>query len=254
MGIRTQVIFEARAGRANDLSDLVGEMSLSSTFDTMDHALAYEVTLGPGEENHEVPFGDISELRVLAVRAETGLSIAPAGGLATSAQTQAAGGTFPTGFAGGETLDFDVDGVTVAVAFDVLDQTLDAVVNRINGAVALAGLRAAAQPAIAAFLNGGQLLLRSPTSGAASALVLRAGTANAVLGLPATTTVAGVNASAGQSPLVLQSPAIDGDLPPFAVVSLTSPGLTLTNLSTESSNRVSLLLVGDLLSEVPGAC
>ncbi len=49
------------------------------------------------------------------------------------------GGTYPTGFVGGETLITTMDGVAVTTTFDAADQSLAQVVARVNAAFALAG-------------------------------------------------------------------------------------------------------------------
>jgi hypothetical protein len=54
----------------------------------------------------------------------------------------AVGGTYPTGFSGGETLTVVMDGVSVVTTFLVGDQTVTQVANRINAAMALAGIAA----------------------------------------------------------------------------------------------------------------
>jgi hypothetical protein len=49
------------------------------------------------------------------------------------------GASYPTGFTGSETLISTVDGTPVTTTFDVADQTLTQVINRVNAAFALAG-------------------------------------------------------------------------------------------------------------------
>ncbi len=56
------------------------------------------------------------------------------------AEIQLAGGSYPTGFAGGEAFDFDVDGVSIAGTFTVAAQTVDQVAAELNQAAIGAGL------------------------------------------------------------------------------------------------------------------
>lgn len=79
----------------------------------------------------------LSEILFLYVRssADTTLRLyaLPASALAVS-------GSYPSGFAGGETLITTIDGVAVTTTFDVADQSIEQCVARINAAFALAGL------------------------------------------------------------------------------------------------------------------
>lgn len=86
------------------------------------------------------------------------------------------GGTYPTGFLGGETLIINKDGAgDVTVTFLITDTTLALVVTRVNAA--LAGT---------AFATAGELQLRSALFGAAGSLAIgAASTALAILGLVA---------------------------------------------------------------------
>lgn len=59
---------------------------------------------------------------------------------AIAASAVASAGSYPTGFAGAETLDVTIDGTVVNVVFDAADQSVDQVVARINAAMALAGI------------------------------------------------------------------------------------------------------------------
>lgn len=97
---------------------------------------------------------------------------------AASAVLAGAGGIFPTGFLGGETLTLTIDGVPVSVVFDVADQTAAAVVARINAACALAGL---ATPRAA--VVSGQVQITGILTGAAGTVVVTGGTGAATLGL-----------------------------------------------------------------------
>ena len=78
----------------------------------------------------------LSEILFLYVRSSADATLRlyalPASALAVS-------GSFPTGYAGGETLLITIDGVLVTVTFDVADQSAAQCVARINAALALAG-------------------------------------------------------------------------------------------------------------------
>jgi hypothetical protein len=50
------------------------------------------------------------------------------------------GGTFPTGFSGGEALTTVIDGTSVVTTFEVGDQTIAQVIARINAAMAYNGI------------------------------------------------------------------------------------------------------------------
>lgn len=89
------------------------------------------------------------------------------------------GGTFPTGFAGGETLTLEIDGVAVSVVFDVADQTVAQVVARINAAIAFAGLPAP----LARVTSLSQVSIESVATGAQGTVEVTGGTGAATLGL-----------------------------------------------------------------------
>lgn len=97
------------------------------------------------------------------------------------AELLGSGGTFPTGFAGGETFAFTVDGVAVAVTFTNGAQSAQQVANQINAAAALAGL--AFLPA--SVQSSGQLALRGQKTGVAGSVAVT--TANATIGYPSNT-------------------------------------------------------------------
>ncbi|HLU48921.1 MAG TPA: hypothetical protein VK116_12590, partial [Planctomycetota bacterium] len=69
---------------------------------------------------------------------------------ARAAFAQAAGGSYPTGFTGGETLDIERDGVTIPVVFTSGAQLAANVVTEINVAAAQLGL----ETPIATLVNG----------------------------------------------------------------------------------------------------
>lgn len=89
------------------------------------------------------------------------------------------GGTFPTGFAGGETLTLEIDGVAVSVVFDIADQTVAQVVARINAAIAFAGLPAP----LARVTSLSQVSIESVNTGPEGTVEVTGGTGAATLGL-----------------------------------------------------------------------
>lgn len=106
---------------------------------------------------------------------------------AVAASAIGVGATYPTGFAGGETLITTIDGVAVTTTFLVGDQTLAQVVARVNAAMALAGI---ATPR--ASESGGQLRIdgvATAVNGAVGTLSFT-GTGVATLGMDVATIVA----------------------------------------------------------------
>jgi hypothetical protein len=78
----------------------------------------------------------LSEILYLFLRSSTNVTLRL---YALPAVALGVGGTFPTGFSGGETLLITIDGVLVTVTFDAADQSAAQCVARINAAFALAG-------------------------------------------------------------------------------------------------------------------
>jgi len=97
---------------------------------------------------------------------------------AAAARVVGSGGTFPTGFVGGETLTFLVGLVPVSVTFLAGDQTAAQVVARINAACALAGL-----PTPRASVSGTQIAIDGLLTGPQSTVSVTGGTGAATLGL-----------------------------------------------------------------------
>jgi len=255
MGVRTnsEIIFQI--GRDNALTDLLLDESLTSILDTLDHATVHEGTLEASEANYVVPFGDVTQARIVYIRADGAIRVTPGGGLATAAQVDGSGGTYVTGFVGGETLNVDVDGTSLAVIFDAADQSLAQVVNRINSFAALAGIAGAgAVPTTVARDNGSsELRFVSPTTGIASEIDILSGTALAQLGLSVATTN-GVNASAGQTPVTLTKPAntsasdAAAGVPVFFFATLQTSALTIDNLETAAATRITVAIAGDIIT------
>jgi hypothetical protein len=104
---------------------------------------------------------------------------------AAPAQLDGSGGTFPTTFAGGETLNLTIDTVSFIVTFDVADQTAAQCAARINAAAALAGL---ATPR-ASVLASGELSINGVLTGSAGGVAVTGGTGAATLGLAVSSVV-----------------------------------------------------------------
>lgn len=88
-----------------------------------------------------------------------------------AASLAATGGSYPTGFSGGETVDLLVDGTAVAVAFEAGDQSAQEVADRINQAAVVAVGRAVAS------VVDGQLVLSGAVLGSTGAVSVTTGLA-----------------------------------------------------------------------------
>lgn len=106
---------------------------------------------------------------------------------AAAARLLGVGGVFPTTFAGGETLNFTVDGTAIAVVFTVAAQAAQDVVNEINAAAALAGLT----DMPASVDVSGQIALGGILTGAAGTVAVTGGTGAAALGFAGTPSAVG---------------------------------------------------------------
>lgn len=97
------------------------------------------------------------------------------------------GGTFPTGFGGGETLSLAFDSpfaIPILTTFDAADQTAAQVAARINAALALAGLPT---PRVTVAASG-ELQIESVLTGSEGSVLVSSGTALGTLGLTTGTT------------------------------------------------------------------
>lgn len=264
MGVRANVDLTLEVGRENNLSKLVFEGALQQLLDTLEHAEGGTITLEASETNFAVPFGDVSAARIVYFEATGPIRLTPGGTSATQAIVTGVGGSYPTGFVGGEELVLEITGTAVTVAFTSADQSLAAVINRINAAAALAGIAGAGGvPTTIARTNGGsQLRLLSPTSGLAASIVIDTDTDAGVLtalGL-STGTTNGTDAGAGQTPITLLVPADTsgsdgaGDVRAFLLASLSCSALTLENLDDENDVVVTYAVLGDLVTDPPTGC
>jgi len=119
------------------------------------------------------------------------------------------GGTFPTGFVGGETLLLTIDTVPVTVTFLAGDQTAAQCVARINAACALAGL-ATPRASLTASL---QIQIRGTATGTAAQVSEGGGTGAATLGFPGSPTASGKGADVGVYGTLLQEFPVFPDAP-----------------------------------------
>jgi hypothetical protein len=103
-----------------------------------DCAIAVTTTGALGAEYVELPgVSGVSEIYFLHVKSSSTVWLLIDG---APAELQLSGGTYPTGFAGGEAFGFTVDGTSVAGTFTVAAQSVDQVVTELNQAAVAAGL------------------------------------------------------------------------------------------------------------------
>lgn len=248
MGLRVSVDLAAQVGFDNGLDALLFDSSLAELLDTMENGHADTGEIAAAEAGLELDLGTITSARFIWLEADGELNVYFDGVAATSAIADGSGGTYPTTFAGGETLDFDLDGTAIAVVFDDADETLTQVVNRINSVIALAGL---ATPVAKA--NSGELRLESTTTGEASTIAGLAGTALATLGLAATD-VAGEDSGGASAPISLHRMAdptgdtVD-DLKTYLISTVKFTSVYITNPSDDTAVRYRYCVVGDLSPE-----
>lgn len=118
---------------------------------------------------------DLETIEFLMVRSDQPVRLRIGAGPAVAS---ASGATFPTGFSGGETLTFDLDGTSVSVVFTSGAQTAAQCANEINAACALLGL---ATP-VASVSTTGQLKLTGVLTGVDGSVSVTGGTGRAALG------------------------------------------------------------------------
>jgi hypothetical protein len=250
MALRTHTQVSLQVGLDSATDDLVFDRDICELLDTLDHAAAHVLLLEAGTTNYSVPFGDVAQGRLIYIEGDGEFQVAFGGIAATAAQVDAAGGSYPTGFAGGETLTLAVDNIATPVTFLVGDQSITAVINRINAAVALAGL---ATPV--ASNNGGQLRLTSPTTGSLSEIDVQGGTSLVTLGF-AVTDVFGGNATPGTSNVSVHRPAdpsgasAAAGVKSFFLGTIKTTMIQLTNPSADVDLNMKVLIAGDLVLEV----
>jgi hypothetical protein len=247
MGIRTKVDINVQAGMDNALDDLIFERDNCDTLDTLDRACAKTILLEAGTSNYSIPFGDVAQARLIYIEGDGEFEVALGGAAAAAAVVTGSGGSFtPTGFAGGETLTLEVDNVATPVTFLVGDTSLADVVNRINAAIALAGLSTPGASDVA-----GQLRLTSPTTGDSSEIDIQGGTALATLGLSVAVTN-GTNATPGTSDLSIDRPAdpagasAAAGVASYFLATVNTTSVQVSNPSATTDVNLKVLIVGDL--------
>lgn len=254
MGLRTKVELGVCAGLENSLDDLVFERDLSSLLDTLDRHVSQTVLLEAGTTDLEIDLGDITEARLIYIESDLEIEVALGGVAALGAVVDGSGGTFPTLFAGGETITgLDIDGQgPFTVTFTSGASTVDDVVNEINSAAALAGIvDGGGIPVTIARNNGGQLRIVSPTTGSGSEVVIGGGTALATLGLTAGTTT-GTNSTPGTSNVLVHRPAdpagasAAAGVPAYMLLTTKTTRVALTNPSSTIDANVIVFIAGDL--------
>jgi len=141
--------------------------------------------------------------------------------VATLAELMSAG-VFPTGFAGGETLDLRAMDMDQVVTFDAADQTVEEVAARMNGQLSL----------VSVTVDGGQLRIRTDLGGTDVSLEVVGGDANVALGFPAGPSIGGGNVvmSAEVSPEVLAG-IVAGAIPGL-MVDVVAGALRLRSVAT----------------------
>lgn len=162
----------------------------------------------------------LSSVEFLAAESDNDLIFRVGAGVATLLGT---GGTFPTAFAGGETLLLDFDGTAVSVAFLIGDQSAAQCVARINAACALAGL---ATPR-AAVATSGQIEITGLVTGTAAEVSVTGGTGATTLGFAGTPSANGTGNDVRINGLLLMQFSRYPNAPTRIMVSGTA-GLELT--------------------------
>ena len=248
MGVRTNTVLSLEVGLNNSLDDCLFERSFTELLDTLDHAISQVLTIESGTSNLAIDMGDVTQARLIYVESDLEIEVTFGGALATAAIVDGAAGTYPTGFAGGETLNLDVDnGGLVSCSFDAADQSLAQVVNRINSCLALNGQAPVASD------SGSQLRLASTTTGTGSEIDIQSGTALAILGHSIGITN-GINSTPGASAMQIQRPAdptgasaADGVVA-YLLATVNTSSVSISNTSLTSSARVRVMIAGDLVT------
>lgn len=125
----------------------------------------------------------LSSIEMLYMRCDAPLTLRIGGAVA---RVVGVAGTYPTLFAGGETMTVAIDGGAVnTVTFQATDQSLTDVVERVNSELVLAGL----PPAVYALAVGSQLAIQGLKTGPEGIVNITGGTALATLGLTAGTSL-----------------------------------------------------------------
>lgn len=254
MSVRSNVEISIQVGQNNSLDDLVFSRDMQSLVDTLGEATSGNVTLAAAQSGAVIPLGEVDEARLVYIEADAEIEVTLGGVAATAALTFGVAGTYPTLFAGGETLDLTVDGTPFSVTFTASASLLQDVVNEINAAAALVGFSTG--PAGQA---AGELALLSPTKGLSSEVIVsNTSTSLATLGLTADT-YTGDSGTPGYAPMQIARPAnpadasaVDG-VPAYFLATVKTSSISLTNLMTAQSTSVRYLVAGPVVS-LPTSC
>ena len=254
MSLKTSVSYDVQVGFENDLNNLAYQRSRQELNDALDSIQTTVISLDANEQN--VPIvskvgAEAIDVKFIYVEADGagGVDLSQGSAVATAAVLTGSGGTFPTGFAGGETWDITLDGVLTTVTFLVADQLLNDVVNRINSTFTGLG-----RPAIATAV--GELVLTSTTTGSGSNLTVENNAVATTLGFTGGATDTGDDPTAGTVAWQLR-PMIPGggqqaEAKAFLMAAITMTGDTmfLSNPSTTAAVTVRVAFVGDVTTVV----
>lgn len=241
MAVRQSIECTFQVGQDTSLDEKVFDAKISALLDTCDHAESGVYTLDGSEVNVVVDFGDVTEARCIWIESDGDLELTIGGIPGTVATLLGSGGSFPTGFAGGEAFSFRVDGTLVAGTFLDADESLQQVVNRLNAAAMLAGLGFVPFEVVS-----GQIRLSGNL--ATSVGKVEVVTANATIGFPALTSDNGTDASGSAAPQQIRKPLTtdaNNDAVAFYFATVKTTSLVLANLST-SVTTVRVCIVGDV--------
>lgn len=143
---------------------------------------------------------DFSAIEFLYFESTSAIIVRLGAGPATLSGTA---GTFPTGFAGSETLLVTIDGTAITVTFTSGDQSAAQVANRINAACALAGL---ATPRATVAAGTGQVVIDGVLTGAQGSVAVTGGTGAATIGFSGTPSATGTGEDVRMSGIFLLEP------------------------------------------------
>lgn len=246
MGLRVSNNIDLEVGLDNSLDNLLFSQTFQELLDTLEHGVSESGTLDAGETNRAISLGDVQLARFVYVEAEGDIAVSFGGVAATAATLTGAGGVFPTGFAGGETVDWDVDGTAITTTFEAADQTVNQVVARMNASAALVGL-----PTPITVATLGQIVMTSPTTGSTSTLEVTDDANSQRIGLGGGISDTGSNSTPGTSALTLKRMADPASsqvstLKSYAMLTLETTAMYLTNLDGSNPLRFRYCIAGDL--------
>jgi hypothetical protein len=246
MGLRISNNIDLIVGMDNALDDCLFSQAFQELLDTLEHGSSESGTLNAGETNRAISFGDVVLGRFVYVEAEGDIAVSFGGVAPIAATLSGAAGVFPTGFAGGETVSWNVDGTAIVTTFLAADQTVAQVVARMNASAALLGL-----PTPIAVVTLGQIVLTSPTTGSSSSLSVVDDANSIRIGLGGGISDTGSNSTPGTSALTLKRMADAASsqiatLKSYAMLTLETTAMYLTNLDAANPVRFRYCVAGDL--------